>query len=267
MSASAGRDRRWAAFGLFGLYCIMAVAAQGAVRSEFRFDRDTFSFANDPVIQSRGNPHATPAPAPAPFYTRRCFVMTRAALQFYKFAAFDPAAAPLNDAALTRRIRAIMRRGAWREPLQPGERIVIPGYANLRALSAARPRIVQRILGSGLSTYFRPANVRMVRELRRSYQERTHARLERSLARGEVFVAHVSNFPRLNMNHAILVYGRKPASKKETIARYVVYDPNHPEAPRELTWSPAARAFAYQKDWDFAGGFVRLYQCYSDPLQ
>jgi hypothetical protein len=49
--------------------------------------------------------------------------------------------------------------------------------------------------------------------------------------------------------------------------RYLVYDPNHPEAPRELTWFSRTRAFAYQKDWDFIGGFVRVYQVYGKPLQ
>jgi hypothetical protein len=46
-----------------------------------------------------------------------------------------------------------------------------------------------------------------------------------------------------------------------------VYDPNHPESPRDLIWSARDRAFSYQKDWDFIGGFVRVYQVYGKPLQ
>jgi hypothetical protein len=51
------------------------------------------------------------------------------------------------------------------------------------------------------------------------------------------------------------------------MGRYLVYDPNHPDGPRELTWLPRERAFAYQKDIDFIGGFVRVYQVYGKPLQ
>jgi hypothetical protein len=46
-----------------------------------------------------------------------------------------------------------------------------------------------------------------------------------------------------------------------------VYDPNHPEGPRELTWSKSDRSFAYQKDWDFVGGNLRVYQVYGVWLQ
>ena len=90
------------------------------------------------------------------------------------------------------------------------------------------------------------------------------------MARGELFVAYLSTFPNLSINHAVLVYARKPASpvaRKAAIEHYAVYDPNHPEAPRELTWSPTDRTFAFQKDWDFVGGFVRVYQVYGKPIQ
>ena len=51
------------------------------------------------------------------------------------------------------------------------------------------------------------------------------------------------------------------------MGRYLVYDPNHPDGPRELTWSQRDRAFTFQKAWDFVGGFVRVYQVYGKPLQ
>ncbi len=44
----------------------------------------------------------------------------------------------------TRWLRRITGRAAWREPLPPERRVVIPGYADLRALSRARPLIVQK---------------------------------------------------------------------------------------------------------------------------
>lgn len=196
--------------------------------------------------------------------------MSRAAMQFHKFARFDPHAAPLDDGALAERVRAITRRSAWREALPANQRIVIPGHASLRALSRARGRILQDNIGIGWTTYVRFGSIRMLYEFSRSYQERTHAELDATLARGELFVAHLSTFPNLSINHAVLVYARVAASSalsSRAIERYRVYDPNHPDAPRELTWSPADRAFAYQKDRDFVGGFVRVYQVYGKPIQ
>jgi hypothetical protein len=56
-------------------------------------------------------------------------------------------------------------------------------------------------------------------------------------------------------------------SPETGIERYAAYDPNHPETPRELTWSGKTGSFAYQKDVDFVGGFVRVYQVYGKWLQ
>jgi hypothetical protein len=87
------------------------------------------------------------------------------------------------------------------------------------------------------------------------------------LAGGELFIGYLCTFPRLSINHAVLVYKKEPLPGDSAVERYIVYDPNHPEAPRELTWFSRTRAFAYQKDWDFIGGFVRVYQVYGKPLQ
>jgi len=197
--------------------------------------------------------------------------MTRAVLQFHKFARFDSHGVPLDDRALAECIRTVTRQPAWQEAWPANRRIVFPGYASLRALSAARGRVLQDNIGIGWPTYFRLGNFRMVHEHSRSYQEQTHANLNAALARGEQFVVYLSTFPSLTINHAVLVYAPRPASARaartKRIDHYAVYDPNHAKAPRELTWSPSEGAFAYQKDWDFVGGFVRVYQVYGGPLQ
>lgn len=256
------------------LFFVAALLAKNAPGSDFRFDRDTFAFANETVFEYRDGlaylrrPWATEN-HPRP-YTRRCFVMSRMVMQFRQCARFDPEDAPLDDRALAERIRTIVRRPAWREALPAGRRIVFPGYANLRAMSRTRGRVMQDNIGVGWTTYLRFGSIRMLYEYSRKYQERTHANLDATLARGEVFVAHLSTFPNLSINHAVLVYAREPKPPPATTAAiesYVVYDPNHPEAPRELTWSPTERAFAFQKDWDFVGGFVRVYQVYGKPIQ
>jgi len=249
----------------------VTLARASVVGSEFRFDRDTFAFQNATVLKYQdGIAFFRPkseADDPANKYTRRCFVMTRTVMQFHKFARFDPRAAPLNDQQLAARIRTVVHLEPWREPLADNQRIVFPGYANLREISNARAQVFQDNIGSGFITYFRPSNIRMVFLQSPGYQEKTHANLDAALSRGDVFVAYLSTYPKMSINHSVLIYGRKKSHLGDELERYFVYDPNHTEAPRELTWSPCEHAFAYQKDIDFIGGFVRVYQSYGKLLQ
>ena len=247
-----------------------ATAAQAtAAESDFRFDRDTFDFANQTVFEYHEG-HASLRKGSAvkkDAYNRHCFVMCRTATQFKKFARFDPRGAPIDDASLAARIRAVTRREPWAQPAPEDQRIVIPGYKDLRDLSKTRRELMQATIGHGWPSYFRISNARMMFQEGATYQERTHARLNAALARGETFVSFLTTYPSFSINHSILIYKLKSFSPNPGVERYLVYDPNHPESPRELTWSPHTRSFSYQKDWDFVGGFVRVYQVYGKPLQ
>jgi hypothetical protein len=188
-------------------------------------------------------------------------------MQFKKFARFDPHGAPLDDASLAARVRAVTHRAAWEEPLPQNQRIVFPGYKNLRAMSEARRELLQRTIGHGWPSYFRISNARMMFQTGPGYQEKTRASLDAALKRGDVFIGFLTTYPSFSINHAVLAYKQKSFSSNPGVERYFVYDPNHPESPRELTWSPHTRSFSYQKDWDFVGGYVRVYQVYSKWLQ
>ena len=254
-----------------GIFIAVALVARSAAGSSFRFDRDTFAFQNATVLKYKNGvpfPRArSTSDDPANKYTRRCFVMTRTVMQFRKFARFDPHGAPLDDNQLAARIRTVSRHFAWQEPLPENERIVFPGYANLRQMSKARAEVFKENIGSGFITYFRPSNGRMFFQHSRKYQDRTHANLDAALSRGDLFVGYLSTYPKLSINHAVLVYAREKRRPRDELEHYLAYDPNHAEAPRQLTWSPRERAFSYQKDIDFIGGFVRVYQAYGNLLQ
>ncbi len=237
--------------------------------SPFRFDRDTFAFANQTVFDYHEG-HASLRKSSATkrdAYNRHCFVMCRTAMQFRKFARFDPHSSPLDDQALADRFREVTHRAAWAEPLTEDQRIVFPGYKDLKEMSKKRRELVQLNIGHGWPSYFRISNMRMVFQDGKGYQEQTHARLNAALTRGELFVAFLTTYPSLSINHAVLVYKRKSASRDSGIEQYLVYDPNHAEAPRNLIWSAPERTFSYQKDWDFVGGYVRVYQTYAKPMQ
>src|SRR5260370_19201013 len=91
-------------------------------------------------------------------YPRRCFVMRRTVAQFYKFARFDPHSQPLDDKDLAKRIRAVTRKQPWHPALLPEQRIVFPVYRDLREMSQARTRLMQKNIGLGWTAYVRPGN-------------------------------------------------------------------------------------------------------------
>ena len=259
-----------AGFWLLGAFVALVLLQSSAAASDFRFDRDTVGFANATVFEYReGHPYVRRhrEKREPKRYTRRCFVLCRTTMQFHKFARFDPHAPPLDDNELAARIRNVTRRAAWEKPLPTNQRVVFPGYPTLRAMSNARREVVRANIGLGWPTYFRIGNFRMLIEHDSSYHKETHANLNAALERGELFTGFLTTYPRLSINHAVLIYARKPASQNDGVERYLAYDPNHPESPRELTWSPSTHSFAYQKDWDFIGGSVRVYQIYGKWLQ
>ena len=253
-------------------YAIIAIfvavsAAKAGSADGFNYNRDTLSFANWTVFTYENGSIVSHKNKFGHHYSRRCFVMTRAVEQFYKFARFEPNASRLNEDELHKRIRSVTRIPPWHDPLPPEKRIVIPGYPNLRGLSAANTRLVQGNIGLGWVVYLRPGNVRMFYLHDKNYQEKTHDQLEQALARREFFIAYLSDFPILHINHSVLVYKHDQPRSPDGSDHYLVYDPNHPDAPRHLEWLPAKREFSYQKDQEFAGGFTRVFQVYGKALQ
>ena len=257
--------------GCFAAIFLAVSTAQAGSAAGFSYDRDTLAFANTTVfayeqgkIVSHHNFFERKKPDR---YTRRCFVMTRTVEQFYKFARFDPNSPLIDESELHKRIRAVTRKPPWHDPLPPEKRVVFPGYHNLREMSQAHSRLMQRNIGLGWVAYLRPGNFRMFYLHNRTYQEKTHQELEQTLARGEFFIAYLSDYPILHINHSVLVYTHDGQRSPDGADHYLVYDPNHPDAPRHLKWLPAKREFNYQKDQEFVGGFTRVFQVYGKVLQ
>jgi hypothetical protein len=249
---------------------LIATSSRGAATPNLNFKRETLAFANSTVFEyDKGQiiRKSNNRKEKSERYTRRCFVMSRTVVQFHKFARFEPHAAPLNDAELAARIRAVTRKQPWHDALPAEQRIVFPGYRDLRAMSAARGSLLQRNIGLGWPTYFRVGNSRMFYKHDPAYQEKTHRDIDAALQRGELFVAYLSDYPTLHINHSVLVYAHKGQRLKNGTDRYLTYDPNHPDGPRELKWSPAKRAFDFEKDEEFVGGFTRVFQVYGKPWQ
>jgi hypothetical protein len=230
----------------------------------FRFEEDTFVFANELVWSYRADAAGgfrAEAREPAPSYTHQCFVLARSARQFFQHARFDPSQPAPDDATL----RALVRRVVATSPrvrIHETERVVIPGYPSLRALSRARGPVLQQALGGAVWSYVQRGNWRLPIPVTRRHQAATARGLVEALGRNRPPIVHLIRFPHVTINHAVLVFGY--TESEEQIA-FSVYDPNAPDRPVPLSYDKATRTFLLPRNGYFEGGRVDVYEIYHRP--
>lgn len=228
----------------------------------FDFHRDTFAFANETkwrysVDPATGRQVATPR-VPEPDYTLHCFVMARAAKQFRLHARFAPEQPAPDEPTCRRLIREVVSRSA-ETASESGTKVAIPGYADLRAFSAAREALLKAECGGAWRSYFQRGNWRMVFPFSRGNQQAEVGRLMAVLQSGELPVVHVLRFPQLTINHTLLLFG---VEETPSAIVFRAYDPNIPERESPLTFDRATRTFTLPPLHYFAGGRVDVYEIY-----
>jgi hypothetical protein len=229
-----------------------------------RFDpvRDTFAFANETVFQygvdERGRLKLSKRERPAR-YAHRCFVMSRAVLQFHQFAEFAPGAPRVSREDYARLIRGICRVPVWARG--PRERIRVPGFRNLREFSEAMPGVLQEHLGAWFPTYVRPGNYRMAMGHPRAGQAAAARWLEKEMAAGRPRALYLARFP--SMNHCVVAYRMDRMEGGDL--RFWAYDPNEPGRAVALVYSAARRSFDFGRRWYFPGGQVNVMRVYLSP--
>ena len=239
------------------------VATAGASARDFDLRRDTFAFSNDTAwkygVDEAGRLHISAREKPAEF-AHRCFVLTRAVLQFQQFARFAPERAKVSREEYRRLVRAVCRIPVWSDG--PREKLMFPGFRDLRSFSIAYEGLLKDELGNWLPTYLRVGNWRLVMGHPRSGQAKVARWLAGSLDAGRVRALYLSRFP--HMNHAVIVYRmrREPGGD----LHFTVYDPNYPAAPASLRYVAARRSFDFERRWYFPGGQVNAMRIYISPL-
>ena len=228
----------------------------------FDFHRDTFAFANETrwsyaVDTVTGRQVATPRPC-EPEYSLRCFVVVRAARQFWLHARFEPARPAPDEATCRGLIRAVVGRSA-QTASGSGAKVVIPGYASLREFSVAREALLKAGCGGVWRSYFQRGNWRMVLPFPRALQASEAACLAAALRGGALPIVHVLRFPQLTINHTLLLLG---ALETPGAIEFRAYDPNLPEREVPLTFERATRTFTLPSLPYFAGGRVDVYEIY-----
>ncbi len=229
-----------------------------APTSAFRFDRDTFSFANELIWEYRLDPvtgrMTTRRSDPPPTYTHRCFVVVRAARQFYYHARFAPEQAVADARTYVALIRAVVGRNP-RRPSRSGERLVIPGYDGLRSFSRAHEQLLKASCGAAWQSYFLRSHWRMVFPVWRAHQARLAARWQRVLREPAAPLVHLFRFPHITINHGILLFR---ATESDREIRFEAYDPNTPDHSVSLFYDRAARTFHFPRARYWPGGPLQV---------
>jgi hypothetical protein len=246
-----------------------AAACAGRVHPEtgprpLRFPADVFAFPNETVWAYDVDPVskrvAWRTRDPAPAFSLRCGPMARGVRQFFANARFDPDALRADTAEYGRLVHAVLAS----DPRRPLERpIVIPGYADLRTFSADHAALMQAELAGPWSSHLQRGNWRMIFPFGGRHQEATARALLDDLGRHWPAIVHVLRFPRLTINHMVVVYA---AEESPALVRFLAYDPNDASRPVALTYDRAARRFAFSATAYFPGGPVSAYTIYDGLL-
>ena len=166
--------------------------------------------------------------------------------------------------SVARRVRAVCARSVWLPLLPDKDRIVIPGYANLREASAARPDVFRANIGNGWSIYFRPGNFPITLPVDRSTEARVNGEIDHDLRMNYPTIVWAYRFPSLKLNHVLMIFACQRDAKAY---HYLVYDPNYSDRAGHLDYDIATRSFSYQPTYYFKGGYVNVRAIYRGIVQ
>jgi hypothetical protein len=232
----------------------------------FRFETDTFTFANELVWQYRFDP-VTGAMSvfnsdPPPTYFHRCFVLVRSARQFYYHARFDPDSPKVEPEVYRRLIRQVVARNPRRASAD-AERIVIPGFACLRQLSQAHEPLLKAHCGRAWESYFLRSHWRMVFPVPARHQARMARQLKQRMRDGAAPAVHLFRFPRITINHGIVLYDMEESAER---IQFEAYDPNITSHPVKLIYDQVRRRFSFPPTCYWAGGELSVTEIYRGGL-
>jgi len=266
LSTSSRGDLRkpyWVWLGILLLAGGCAAPSAGKFSSprQFVFGKDTFSFANELEKEHFYNSNGEWVGLkrkPKPDYSQHCFVISRSALQFFEHARFAPELTPADDDTYRKLIRKVVGTDP-RNVLPDDEKIVIPGYADLRSFSRDKEKLLKDECGGAWQSYVQRGHWRMIFPFTRMQERKVARRLLANLDRKQPAVVHLVRFPQLSINHAVLIFG---ARKTQNGIEFKTYDPNTPEAPITIHYQPRAGTFTMAVNDYFPGGPIDLYEVY-----
>jgi hypothetical protein len=230
----------------------------------FEFARDTFAFHHELVWKYHFDPvtgaMTTYKSDPPPTYYHRCFVLVRAARLFFDYAYFAPDLPPVDAETYRKLVREVISRNP-RRPSGDGEHVVIPGFDCLRSFSKTYEAVLKAECGAAWESYFLRSHWRMIFRVYGRFQEKMAEKLKRSLAKRGVALVHLFRFPRITINHGIVLY--RFADSADTI-EFEAYDPNIPEHPVTLVYEKKRRVFTFAPNIYWGGGVLSVMEIFCD---
>jgi hypothetical protein len=241
----------------------MTTASEPTVRT-FCFERDTFAYPHELVWKYRFDP-ATGAMSvckadPPPTYYHRCFVIVRATRQFFYHARFKPQSPPTDAPTYKMLIREVVRRSP-RQPCAESERIAIPGFDGLRSFSGAHEPLLKAGCGASWKSYFLRSHWRMIFPVMPWHRKKMAEKLKCSLPRRGLTLVHLFRFPRITINHGIVLYRFDESEEK---IEFEAYDPNIPEHPVKLIYEKMGCVFTFAPSRYWGGGELNVMEIYCD---
>jgi hypothetical protein len=232
----------------------------------FRFERDTFAFANELIWQYRFDPVTKAMTVawnhPPPTYSHRCFMVVKSARQFLYHARFEPGLPIAEPEVYRRLVRQVLSRNP-RRPSAAADRIVISGYDGLRALSQAHEPLLKAECGAPWQSYFLRSHWRMVFPIWKRHQERIAQQLRQRVSQGSAPTVHIFRFPRITINHGLMLFGMV---ESERDIQFEAYDPNLTDHPAKLIYDRALRSFSFPPTCYWPGGELSVIEIYRGGL-
>jgi hypothetical protein len=243
---------------------VLVVWSTAARGKTFNFPGDTFGFENQTYFDyqplTASQVQISRRTGRPPDFSRHCFQMCRAVLQFFQFAEFRPDLPKVSESDYQQIIRKLSRIPAWSSG--PSAKVIVPGYKDLQSFSLGQTLVIQKNLGLWWPSYWRIGNWRIVLPVPRSGQEQTAKWLRSELDHQRIRDVYITRFKPIN--HCLVVYHYAAAPNGDIV--FDVYDANQPGKLVQLTYRATDRSFYYDKTWYYTGGLVSVLPLYVSVL-
>ena len=235
---------------------------RGTVQSRaFDFNKDTLAYPNELLWEyhyAANGKWTTQACRHKPTYALHCFVVARTVRQFFENARFNPNE-PVADEGTYRQLVRQVVGSSPRHPLPECEKVVIPGYPDLRTFSQGHESLLKQECGGAWQSYFQRGHWRMIFPFSRHQQEHVAAQLLAHIQPGWPVIVHLVRFPQLTINHGMVIFQAKEFADR---VDFTAYDPNQQSHPVTITYDQSARTFSLPPSNYYPGGRVDLYEIF-----
>lgn len=239
--------------------CATQSVSQRSAR-RFDFSKDTFHYANELLWVYFRDPSTGKMnhrrQEPVPDYTHHCFVVARSTKQFFELARFEPSQPKLDEDGYRKLVKQLMRESPRHIP---ADKIVFPGYADLRSFSTDYEHLLKEECGGAWQSYVQRGHWRMIMPFSNARNDREVANLRKNIDRNGMAVVHVECFPKLSINHAVVFYDYQTTRDG---VDFTTYDPNSPQKPRIVHYDTTSHRFHFPETNYYGGGEVKIYEVY-----